>query len=82
MINKIIDKLLSGRFFATVAVVGTYCIVMVGSVYMAISKILSVEAFLGLMSGFSLLTREICDSYFKRSDRAIEQPKKENGTNA
>lgn len=63
------DKLLSGRYFATVSIIITYCGIMVGSVAMVVIGTLPVETFLGMFTAFALLAREITQSYFQRTDR-------------
>jgi hypothetical protein len=64
-----VDKLLSGRYFATVCIILTYCGMMIGVVAMVLMDKLQVEAFLGLFAAFALLAREITQSYFQRTDR-------------
>jgi len=66
------DKLLSGRYFATVCIILTYCGIMVGVVAMVMTDKLQVEAFLGIFTAFALLAREITQSYFDRKDRKGE----------
>ena len=66
------DKLLSGRYFATVCIILTYCGIMVGSVAMVCLGLLKIETFLGMFTAFALLAREITQSYFERKDRKGE----------
>jgi hypothetical protein len=73
MIEKILNKLLSGRYFATVSVIGTYCIVLLATLYLVMKESLSVEAFLGLFAAFAVLAKEIVQSYFNRTDRKEEE---------
>lgn len=74
MNDKIIEKLTSGRFIATVSVMLTYCAVVAGSVFLVVIGKISVEVFLGIFSGFSGLAGLIINSYFERKDRAPEKP--------
>lgn len=67
------DKLLSGRYFATVSIILTYCGIMIGSVAMVITKELPVETFMGMFTAFALLARDITQSYFQRTDRKGDQ---------
>lgn len=63
------EKIFSGRYFMTISIIGTYCLTILAAIYFVATKVLSVEMFLGLMSSFVLVAREIADSYFKRDDR-------------
>ncbi len=67
--ERIFNKITSGRFIMTIAFSLTYCLIMVGSVIMVIKKIINIEVFLGLFSGFTAILMTIKDSYFFRSDR-------------
>jgi len=67
------QKLFSGRYFCTLAIVSTYCLVILGTIVLAIQRVINVEVFLGLFTGFSTLAGTIVTGYFNRTDR------KENG---
>lgn len=69
MIDKVFDKLLSGRWICTVCIIITYCILILGSGYLVIKKLFPVETFLAVFTPFALLSREIISSYFGREDR-------------
>lgn len=78
--SKVIEKLLSGRFIATVAVVLSYCFIVVfTTVSYARSLVYSIEkmeAFaVGLVMGFSGTAAIIIKSYFDRADRTNENEK-------
>lgn len=76
MWQKMIEKLLSGRYFQSVIFSTTYCICIVGSLILAIKKIISVEVFLALFAGFTPMVILINEWYFKREDRAKNGGKK------
>jgi len=67
--DKIIAKLLSGRYFCTMAVITTYCIVLLFSVKMVLVDKMTVETFLGMFVGFTTISTMIIEGYFRRSDR-------------
>ena len=62
-------KVFSGRYFATVVVISTYCIVILCSLLLVIKDKIEVQTFLGMMTGFGGLAQFICQSYFGRDDR-------------
>jgi len=66
-------KEISGRKFATVAMISTYCIVIIGSLALALMKLISVEVFLALISGLGTLVMYITKAYFDDKDRSLEQ---------
>ena len=74
MIQSIIDKLLSGRFIATVAVVFTYCNIVNLAVTKYVAALKSdpskMEAFaVGLIMGFAGTATLVIKAYFDRNDR-------------
>lgn len=74
MIQSIIDKLLSGRFIATVAVVFTYCNIVNLAVTKYVDALKSdpskMEAFaVGLIMGFAGTATLVIKAYFDRNDR-------------
>lgn len=78
MLNKIIEKIFSGRFIATVAIVITYCQIVgscAGSYIKAISSNPErMESFVvGLIMGFSGIATLVIKAYFDRTDRKQEQ---------
>lgn len=72
------NKLLSGRFnfsgrkFATVAIISTYCLVIVASIILTIIKIMTLTEFLALISGLGTITMYIIKAYFDDKDRSLE----------
>lgn len=77
IVHKIIEKGLSGRLITTIAIIGTYCVIMVMSLGLVRDKIMSVETFITVFAVFALLAKDIVRAYFERSDRKGEA----NGTN-
>lgn len=67
--GEIAKKLLSGRYFATVSIITTYCICILGSILLVIKGKLSIEVFTGIFTAFSTLAGAIITSYFERKDR-------------
>ena len=74
--QHIIRKVFSARYFSTVLIVATYCAVIFMSVAMVIIDKLTVDVFLGVFSGFSLLAGKVIESYFnKKSQGSAENEK-------
>lgn len=71
--GKIIDKLLSGRYFSTLAVITTYCLMIFSCIYLTVLGKLTVETLLGIFTGFTTLATMVIKSYFERSDRPKEE---------
>lgn len=63
------DKLLSARRIIAIRVITTYCLIMVGTLVLALMGKLSIEAFLGVIGGFGTLVLAIAAFYFERKDR-------------
>ena len=81
IINKIIDllktlapKLLSGRYYLTIAFSTTYCLIMLGLTIALLKKIIVVETYVALLGAFALIVREIAGDYFSRNDRQTNNP--------
>lgn len=73
MINeKFIDKLLSGRYFQTVALTGTYCLTMIFLAACVIMDKCKLEVFLAAFTGFGTMVALVNEWYFKRDDRQKE----------
>ena len=70
--KKTLEKITSGRWISTVAIVGTYCYVIIMCLILVKEKTMALETFLGLFAAFALLAKEIVAGYFSRSDRAPE----------
>lgn len=69
---------MSGRKFAVVAIISTYCAVIIGAVILTIMKIMSIEVLLALTAGLSGHVMYIVKAYFDDKDRSLEaQPKGE-----
>lgn len=74
MIKSIFDKILSGRFIATIAIVYTYCNIVNTAVFTYVMALKSdpskMEAFaVGLIMGFAGTATLVIKSYFDRNDR-------------
>ena len=74
MIKSILDKMLSGRFIATIAIVYTYCNIVNISVFSYVDSLKNepskMEAFaVGLIMGFAGTATLVIKSYFDRNDR-------------
>lgn len=72
MIDKILEKLFSGRWFATVCVTLTYCFIVIYATMKYTSSLTRVpdklEAFaMGLIVGFSSLAGIVLKSYFEKN---------------
>lgn len=68
-IDHMLNKLLSGRLIMVIIFSATYCLVIIGCVILAMMKLMSIEAFLGIFSGFSAIMLLIAKSYYERQDR-------------
>lgn len=62
------NKLTSGRFLATVFVIGTYCLSTILCIFLVMNDKLSIEAFLGIFTGFSGLAGMIIQGYFHKKE--------------
>lgn len=62
----------SGRKFVTVAIVLTYCSVIVASIALTLLKLMEIQVFLALISGLGTLTIYITKAYFDDKDRKLE----------
>lgn len=65
----------SGRKFITVAVISTYCLVIIMSIALTLIKIMSIDVFLALLSGFSGLAMYIVKAYYDDKARPQENGK-------
>jgi hypothetical protein len=80
-LHRLLDKLMSGRFIATVFIIGTYCLFIYKLVYLLEQKVISNDLFMGIFSGFASLATAIIVFYFTRTDRkTIENDEPENIT--
>jgi len=69
IIEKILSKSFSGRWFATVALVSTYCLSFIGVIVLVGMKILSPDFLMGYLTGLGTLVLKIVSDYFEREDR-------------
>ena len=76
---RVAGKVFSGRYFVTVTVVSTYCILILASLLLAIRKLISIDAFLALIGTFALVAQNVITSYFQRNDRIKEDGKNSSG---
>lgn len=70
-------KSISGRKFSTMALISTYCFVIVGSVVLAMMKLMDIPTLLALISGLGTLVMYVVKAYYDDKDRSLEN----NGTN-
>jgi len=63
----------SARKFMTIAFTITYCLVIIGSVILTFTKLITIEVFLALLTGFTTMMMYIIKSYFDRDDRPKEK---------
>ncbi len=67
---------ISGRKFAVIAIISTYCFLIIGAVIMTIMKLMEVTVLLALTSGLGGHVMYIVKAYFDDKDRSLEtQPK-------
>jgi len=60
---------ISGRKFSAIVIVSTYCLMAVGSLVLAIMKIMELSTFLAMISGLGSITMYIIKAYFDDKDR-------------
>ena len=60
------EKLSSGKFLATVLIISTYCIVIVGCGMAVFAGKMDAPVFLGVFTGFSTLAGTIVTGYFNK----------------
>jgi hypothetical protein len=63
---RIIDKFTSGKFIIANIIVITYCLSILGCLFLVIKKIIGADVFLGVFSGLSAVVITIKDSYFNK----------------
>jgi hypothetical protein len=68
-------KEISGRKFSAIALISTYCFVIIGSVILTICKIMSIEVMLALISGLGTTVMYVIKAYFDDKDRSKENGK-------
>ena len=62
---------ISGRKFATVSIISTYCITIVGSLILTMLKQMELAVFLALISGLGTITMYIIKAYFDDKERGL-----------
>ena len=67
----------SGRKFAVIALVSTYCFVIVGSVILTMMKIMSVDVLVALIAGLAGMVMYIVKAYYDDKERLSPVPAKE-----
>ena len=65
-------KEISGRKYAAIAIITTYCLVILGSLLLSIMKLMSLDTFLALVSGLGGIVMYITKAYFDDKDRSLE----------
>ena len=63
---------ISGRKFATISVISTFCIVQLASVILTISGKMSIEVYLASTGSLGTITLYIVKAYFDDKDRKLE----------
>jgi len=72
MNEKLKEKLLSGRYFCTVMVITTLCLMIITfCILVGIGK-MKLDVFLASTGGFFVIATRIIDGYFDRKDRKQE----------
>lgn len=71
MLERMFNKLFSGRYFAMVAIITTYCAIMFMSLFLVVWDKIKPDVFLALMAAFSGQAAVILKSYFERDDRGV-----------
>jgi UDP-N-acetylglucosamine enolpyruvyl transferase len=71
--NKLLSGRLSfsGRKFAVVSIILTYCFTIVGSVILTIMKLMDVPVLIALIAGLSGHVMYIVKAYFDDKDRTV-----------
>jgi hypothetical protein len=64
---------MSGRKFATIAIISTYCLTIIGSIILTIIKIMDLPTLLALISGLGTITMYIIKAYFDDKDRSKKE---------
>ena len=75
--QRIIDKMMGGRWITTVLIISTYCYAIITVINLVKDKTLPVETFLGMFAAFALLSKDIVTGYFDRTDRVNSNQVKE-----
>ena len=62
---------MSGRKFAVITIISTYCFIMIGSLVLTIMKIMELTTFLATIGSLSGVVMYIMKAYFDDKDRNI-----------
>jgi len=65
-------KEISGRKFAAIAIVSTYCFTIIGSLILTIMRIMEIALFIATISGLGTITIYIIKAYFDDKERSLE----------
>ncbi len=63
---------ISGRKFATIAVVLTFCLINIGALVLTIMKLMNVTTYLAATGTLGTITLYIVKAYFDDKDRHLE----------
>lgn len=66
---------ISGRKYAAIVMISTYCLTILGSLLLTVIGKLAVDVFLALLSGLGGLVMYITKAYFDDKDRSLETTK-------
>jgi len=69
MAEEVIKKEISGRKFATIAVISTFCLIQVGSLILTVAGKMSIEVYLASTGSLGTITLYIVKAYFDDKDR-------------
>lgn len=69
------DKLGSGKFYVTVCLITTYCLILIGCVALAILKMMDIAVLLALLSGFGALVGMVVEGYFHKQTQGEQNEK-------
>ena len=68
----IVKKEISGRKYATIAVITTFCLIQVASMILTIIGKMSVEVYLASTGSLGTITLYIVKAYFDDKDRGLQ----------
>ena len=69
MAEEVIKKEISGRKFATIAVISTFCLIQLGSLILTVAGKMSIEVYLASTGSLGTITLYIVKAYFDDKDR-------------
>ena len=62
-------KSMSGRKFAAVMIISTYCVVIIGSLALTIMEIMDLSVFVATISGLGTIVMYVMKAYFDDKER-------------